>query len=167
MSDAFFVSAKGLDEIAAEWKASPKLVEQAMRTATVRVTRWAASQARRNIAKEVKVTGRVIKGRMVVDLKGEFGRVWFGLSPIPLKHLSPRKTSTGISAGPVKVPGGFAVKKYGRNIFKRTGPKRGPIEMQALDIEARALPFVFDIAQKVESKFLVEFENALAWHSSK
>jgi hypothetical protein len=104
---------------------------------------------------------------MVVDLKGAFGRVWVGLKPIPLKHLGPRKTGDGITAGPVSVPGGFAVKSLGRNVFKRKGAKRLPIEKQSYAIDKEAAPIIDAVASEVEERLYTEFENALAWHSSK
>ena len=170
MSDMFFVSAKGLEEIGRDLGATSKQIAPAMRSAVSRVTKWAGNEAARRISKATKVTGKVIKGRMRVEVMGKdgvLGRVWAGLLNIPLKAMKPRQTKSGVTAGPAKVPGAFISKKLGGHVFKRTGSKRLPIQKQTHPILDPGLDAMASLEKEIGDRLLREFEHQLKWQLTK
>jgi hypothetical protein len=167
MSDMIFIEAKGLDRIGRDLGATQKQIEPAMRSAVSRVTRWAGNEAARRISKATKVTGKVIKGRMRVEVMGKdgvLGRVWAGLRNIPLAAMKPRETKSGVTAGPAKVPGGFIAKKQ---VFKRTGKKRLPIEKQTFSILDPGMDAMRSLENEIGERLQREFESQLKWQLSK
>jgi hypothetical protein len=170
MSDIIFIKAKGLDRIGRDIGATQKQIEPAMRSAVSRVTRWAGNEAARRISKATKVTGKVIKGRMRVEVMGKdgvLGRVWAGLRNIPLKAMKPRQTKSGVTAGPAKVPGAFISKKIGGHVFKRTGTKRLPIEKQTFPILEPGMDAMGSLENEIGERLQREFESQLKWQLSK
>jgi hypothetical protein len=170
MSDMIFINAKGLDRIGRDLGATQKQIEPAMRSAVSRVTRWAGNEAARRISKATKVTGKVIKGRMRVEVMGKdgvLGRVWAGLSNIPLKAMKPRQTKSGVTAGPAKRPGAFISKKLGGHVFKRTGKKRLPIEKETFSIFDPGMDAMGSLENEIGERLQREFESQLKWQLSK
>lgn len=170
MSDMIFIKASGLDQIGRDLGASTKQIEAAMRSSVSRVTRWAGNEAARRISKATKITGKVIKGRMRVEVMGKdgvLGRVWAGLQAIPLKAMKPRQTRSGVTAGPAKVPGAFISKKIGGHVFKRKGPKRLPIEKQTYRIIDPGLDAMGSLEREIGDRLMREFEHQLQWQLTK
>lgn len=170
MSDMIFINAKGLDRIGRDLGATAVQIAPAMRTAVSRVTKWAGNEAARRISKATKVTGKVIKGRMRVEVMGKdgvLGRVWAGLRNIPLKAMKPRQTKSGVTAGPAKRPGAFISKKLGGHVFKRTGKERLPIEKQTLPILDPGLDAMASLEKEIGERLMREFESQLKWQMTK
>lgn len=175
MSDSFessskgagiIIAAKGLEEVAKEWNAAPAMVEKAMRSATVKVTRWAGSELRKRVSKEIKVASSIVKGRMIINVNGPFGRVWIGLKPISLKAFRPRQTKEGVSVRSKTIPGAFIPKsmKLGFHVFKRRGKKRLKIDKLTQSIEDEAIPVIRALSGEIEERLLEEFDKALDFH---
>lgn len=168
MSDRITIEARGIEEFAYELGADISRAEPAMRTAVIKTTRWAGNEARRKVAKVTKVSGRVLKGRMVVDASGDFGRVWVGLKPINLKRLNPRQTGSGVTAGPAKRPGAFISSAIGGHVFERVGASRLPIRKSAPhDIEDAGSAAVVEVSRLIEDRLMKEFERAWNWQQRK
>ena len=170
MSDMIFIEAKGLDRIGRDLGATAAQIAPAMRTAVSRVTKWAGNEAARRISKATKVTGKVLKGRMRVEVMGKdgvLGRVWAGLSPIPLKAMKPRQTKSGVTAGPAKRPGAFISKKLGGHVFKRTGKERLPIEKETFSILDPGMDAMGSLEKEIGERLQREFESQLKWQMSK
>jgi hypothetical protein len=170
MSDMIFINAKGLDRIGRDLGATQKQIEPAMRSAVSRVTRWAGNEASRRISKATKVTGKVIKGRMRVEVMGKdgvLGRVWAGLRNIPLKAMKPRQTKSGVTAGPAKRPGAFISEKLNGHVFKRTGKKRLPIEKETFSILDPGMDAMRSLENEIGERLQREFESQLKWQLSK
>jgi hypothetical protein len=170
MSDMIFIEAKGLDRIGRDLGATQKQIEPAMRSAVSRVVRWAGNEAARRISKATKVTGKVLKGRMRVEVMskdGVLGRVWAGLSNIPLKAMKPRQTKSGVTAGPAKRPGAFISEKLNGHVFKRTGKKRLPIEKETFSILDPGLDAMGSLENEIGERLQREFETQLKWQMSK
>lgn len=171
MSDMIFISAKGLEKIGEDFGATQKQIAPAMRTAVSRVTKWAGNEAARRIAKATKVTGKVIKGRMRVEIMskdGVLGRVWAGLRNISLKDLKPRQTKSGVTAGPAKRPGAFISKKLGGHVYKRKGPKRLPIQKEpGLPILDPGMDAMGSLEKEIGERLQREFEHQLQWQMTK
>jgi hypothetical protein len=170
MSDMIFIEAKGLDRIGRDLGATQKQIEPAMRSAVSRVTRWAGNEAARRISKATKVTGKVIKGRMRVEVMGKdgvLGRVWAGLRNIPLKAMKPRQTKSGVTAGPAKRPGAFISEKLNGHVFKRKTAKRLPIEKETFSILDHGMDAMGSLENEIGERLQREFESQLKWQLSK
>ena len=170
MSDMIFINANGLDRIGRDLGATAAQIAPAMRTAVSRVTKWAGNEAARRISKATKVTGKVLKGRMRVEVMskdGVLGRVWAGLSNIPLKAMKPRQTKSGVTAGPAKRPGAFISEKLNGHVFKRKGTKRLPIEKQTFPIFDPGMDAMGSLEKEIGERLQREFESQLKWQMSK
>ena len=171
MSDMIFINAKGLDRIGRDLGATAVQIGPAMRTAVCRVTKWAGNEAARRISKATKVTGKVIKGRMRVEVMskdGVLGRVWAGLRNIPLKAMKPRQTKSGVTAGPAKRPGAFISKKLGGHVFERVGKERLPIKKsQGVSIFDPGMDVMGSLEKEIGERLMREFESQLKWQMTK
>ena len=171
MSDMIFINAKGLDRIGRDLGATAVQIGPAMRTAVCRVTKWAGNEAARRISKATKVTGKVIKGRMRVEVMskdGVLGRVWAGLRNIPLKAMKPRQTKSGVTAGPAKRPGAFISKKLGGHVFERVGKERLPIKKsQGVSILDPGMDVMGSLEKEIGERLMREFESQLKWQMTK
>ena len=171
MSDMIFINAKGLDRIGRDLGATAAQISPAMRTAVSRVTKWAGNEASRRISKATKVTGKVLKGRMRVEVMGRdgvLGRVWAGLQNVPLKAMKPRQTKSGVTAGPAKRPGAFISKKLGGHVFERVGKERLPIKKsEGINILDHGLDAMGSLEKEIGERLQREFESQLKWQMSK
>ena len=168
MSDAITIEARGLSDFVHELGADIKSAEPAMRIAVVKTSRWAGNEARRRVARRTKVSGRVLKGRMVVDVSGEFGRVWVGLKPVDAKRLNPRQTGSGVTAGPARYPGAFIARSLNGHVFERVGSARLPIRKVApWEIEDEGAAAFVEVAAMIEDRLMKEFERAWNWQQRK
>lgn len=102
-------------------------IQEAVRRAVRSTTDRLRDETIRELVQVSGLRVSAIRQRMFLRYryKDSYGRIWFGLSPVSLSLLSPRKTAGGVRAGPVTVAGGFMAPEFaGRNVFKRTGEKR-------------------------------------------
>ncbi|MDE1170922.1 MAG: hypothetical protein PW734_06915 [Verrucomicrobium sp.] len=163
-----YFDASQIVDKAAALTAKEKDIQPAMRKAITRTARWASGELRRRSARKVRVTGRVIKGRMGLFLQVDKARVFFGMDPISLSRLNPKKTNSGIKAGPVTVPGGFFIPKAGKNVFTRVGKGRFPIEKaEGVHIENEGQSAIDSILPDLEPRIWNEFERELNWQRIK
>lgn len=158
--------------IAREFGATEKEIQAALKRAVSRTTRWASKEAPRRVAKVVKVTAKIIKGRtrfsILMDRDG-YGRVWVGLKPIKLGKLNPRQTRSGVTAGPAKIPGAFiATMKNGHvGVFRRRGKTRLKIDEQDYPIDEEGRDAVESLGDELGARTLKEFERELRWQTRK
>lgn len=164
MSDLIFVEAKNLQEFALELGAVGPDAQRAMKIATSRTLRWAASTVRRKMAKSLTISAHVVKHRMIVRATSEGGRLWVGLNPIDIKHLNPVQDAGGVQAGPARRPGAFIVQGLGGHVFVRKGRKRLPIKKAApYEIKSEGELAIGDVGKKIGDKLMTEFERAFTY----
>ena len=120
------------------------------------------------ISEFVQVSGlrvSAVRKRMFLRYryKDGYGRIWFGLSPVSLALLSPRKTAGGVRAGPVTVPGGFMPGgSYGKTVFARRGRARLPVDKQYYDIKDMGEDVIRNrIEPVIQSIFMEELRDEL------
>lgn len=136
-------------------------IRRAVKTTTQRLRDETATEF-------VRVSGlRIVMVRRRLFLRYKYadgyGRVWFGLNPLSLSKLSPRKTATGVRAGPVNVPGGFMPGgEFGRSVFVRRGPDRLPIDKRSYNVRDIGEEVVRNKVEPIiESVFMEEFKEEL------
>lgn len=163
MSESAIVIKSGdLEATVKKLRLPDDVLRQIMRRAVTKTTRWARTRMRRLFSKSTKISSKIFKGRMKLDIESaEYGhaRVWVGLNPISLRRLKPKKVPIGVKTSSVTVPGGF-ISGSGGEVFKRRGRSRLPIDKQYFDIHQQASSEMTQIANEVSQQLQENFENA-------
>ena len=157
------IDPSGWDELKDRLSAFKYEIQDAMREAAKKTTRWANNEGISRIVKLTGVRRAVVKGRTAVKFSYQDGKgnVWFGFNPISLSRLRPRQTRKGVTAGKVKRPGTFIVQSLNGQVFKRRGPGRLPLDKQMLDIHEEGGIAVEQVIDRIEARFRIEFSMAL------
>lgn len=171
------VNPSGLEPAIYELNATEAQAEKALTSTLMKMSKWLRTRSAQGLSKELAVTQKVLRRRLKTmrlskSIDGPSITVWYGLDPISVIYLGARKTKAGISAGKHRFPGAFisAGKNGKKQVFKRRGKSRLPIEKQVLDIQDRANVFIEDKlvgAAEFESQFLKTFEHELKWRTRK
>lgn len=167
------IDASGLDDIARELRASPAQASAALRSTLRKMASWLRAQSVRGLSKALDVQQKVIRRRLRqfrlrTAEDGASIDIWYGLDPIALIHLGARQTRKGVRARRHIREGAFIATGRGgnRQVFKRRGRARLPIDKQTLDIEDRANVWIEDEligTADFERRFLDTFEHELRW----
>lgn len=157
-----YIDAKGLEDALLELGGGTEAkAEKALKTAVTRTARWASAQLRKKTAKLIRVSARVMKGRVGLYFNDGTARLWFGLWDVDLKRMGARQTSSGVVAGPVSRKGAFIVKSIGGHVFERKGSARLPIvRSPGVPIEKEGREAMESIAKEIEPRILEEFTRA-------
>ena len=140
-------------------------LKEAIRLATKDTASWANKESAKDLGRELNVPypamrKRIKVKRRVITWTGSMGeaRIWYGINPISLKYLKPKQDGSGVTTSAKAVPGGFISEKMKRNVFKRTGSARLPIEKQTLDVEDKAASYLeTNFEPKVSAYFMDRF----------
>lgn len=157
--------ASDFESLGAEFTVFKGEIQEAVRRAVKTTTQRIQQEA---ISEFVQVSGlrvSAVRKRMFLRYKyaDGYGRVWWGLSPVSLSLLSPRRSAGGVRAGPVTVAGGFMPGgSFGKTVFKRTGRGRLPIEKQYYDIKDMGEDVIRGkIEPAIEGIFMEELRDEL------
>jgi hypothetical protein len=157
---AIIIHSDRLHEAIKKLRFPDEVLQKILNRAVVQTARWAKRRAATIIGKSTKISGRVLGKRMRLDIESAehgYARIWVGLNPVKLGGLNPRKTASGVKAGPMQIAGGFIAKKQ---VFKRRGNKRLPIDRQELDIYPQASEALSKISEEVHVKLQEHFDRA-------
>lgn len=177
MNITFDVS--GLDRITADLSATQAQADAALRSTLGRMSQWLSAKSLRGLSAALAVQPKVLRRRLKrfrLTPSGGGGevRLWYGLDPIALVYLKPRKRAAGVSAmGGRYAPGGFIARASGKGgggkgqqVFKRTGKARLPIEKVDADIQIPAQKWLEDEllgGGEFENRFMSIYERELKW----
>jgi hypothetical protein len=157
--------ASDFESLGAEFSVFKGEIQEAVRRAVKTTTQRIQEEA---ISEFVKVSGLRVSGvrkRMFLRYKyaDGYGRIWWGLSPVSLALLSPRRSASGVRAGPVSVAGGFMPGgDYKRSVFKRRGRERLPIDKQFYEVRDMGEGVIREkIEPVIESIFKEELRDEL------
>lgn len=157
---AIIIHSDRLHEAIKKLRFPDDVLQKILKRAVGQTARWAKRRATTIVSKSTKISGRVLSKRMRLDIKSVehgYARIWVGLGPIKLGRLNPRKTARGVKAGPAHIAGGFIAKKQ---VFKRRGYKRLPIDRQELDIYPQASEALSTMSEEVHAKLQENFDRA-------
>ncbi|MCP3940517.1 MAG: hypothetical protein GY710_03430 [Desulfobacteraceae bacterium] len=165
-----------LQQLALDLSATPKEVDRALRSTANRMAGWLKTKSAAGISKKLDIPQKVLRKR-IHTLKSSRGKgsnekkIWFGLNPISLMSLNPKKTASGIKARGITVNGGFISMGKNRrlNVFKRRGKKRLPIDKQSVGIYKESIQFIDNrllASREFKSVFFKTFERNLKWWTS-
>lgn len=169
------IDARDIDRVIAELRATEPQVRRALGSTLRKMAAWVKARSVKGLSKELEVQQKLIRRRLrTIKAKpitngGVEVRVWFGLDPISLIYLGARKSGRGVKAGARFVEGGFiAEAKGGRQVFKRKGRARLPIEKQTAKINAKAERFLDDgllNAPAFTEQFYKTLTHELQWQT--
>ncbi|QOE32741.1 hypothetical protein CPT_Mano_008 [Achromobacter phage Mano] len=169
------VNADSLQRIALDIMATEQQAERALRSTLGKMAAWLRVRSLRGLAPHLQVTQKVLRRRLKsFRLKATPGggeiTVWYGLDPIGLIYLGAKQTGAGVTAGAHKRKSAFIAngRNGNRQVFKRTGKARLPIEKQTLDVQEKAQTYIEDKllgTAGFEAQFFKTFEHELQWQT--
>lgn len=167
------IDASDIDIVVRNLEATPTQAQAALRSTLPKMARWLRARSVKGLSRELDVQQTVIRRRLKQFRLRRLGDaasidVWYGLDPIALIHLKPRQTRRGVKARSHLREGAFIAsgKSGNRQVFKRRGKERLPIDRQTLDIGDKARRWIEDSLLGVEAferQFLGTFEHELRW----
>lgn len=180
------IDSSGLAAISLELGATPAHCNAALRSTLKRMATWLKALSLRGLPKELDVPLKVLRKRLKTfrlhaSSDGTTVTVFYGLDPVALIHMTPKKTADGVQAGQKRhVTGGFIAKAFNgkRQVFKREGAKRimtkgvnagklkQPLVNQKADIKDAAETWIEDKlvgAIAFEKRFFDTFRHELQW----
>lgn len=155
----------------ADVSATQAQAEKALLSTLAKFAAWLHAKSAKGLSTELGIQQKVIRRRLKkFGLRKRNGgaeiTVFYGLNPIALIYLQPKKRAAGISAsGGRYVPKGFIAKGQ---VFKRRGAKRLPIDKQVADIKDQADVYIEDNllgTAEFDAKFFSLFEHELKWRT--
>ncbi len=167
-----WVDSSSLKVVSVDLQATEAQADAAMRSSLRKMASWLRAKSIRGLSRELEVGSKVLRRRLKAfrlrkTADGASVGVWYGLDPIALVHLGARQSKAGVKAGQHAVAGAFiAGKGDGKQVFKRVGKARLPIEKQTLDVQEKANRWIEDDligTAEFETKFLSTFEHELSW----
>lgn len=167
------IDASQLHQLAADIGATQKLAQLALNSSLPKMAAWLRGKSVPGLAKAVNVPQRVIRRRLKTFrlTKGPDGStitVWYGLDAVGMIYLQAKQNGAGVRAyGGRFVKSGFiAGGKDSRQVFKRRGKSRLPIDKQTAAIDSPAENYIEDSllgSAEFEARFLKVFEHELTW----
>ncbi len=157
-----FINANGLNKAVEKLRLPDETLQKIINRAIAQTARWGLQRAISLLGKATRVSAKKLKTRGRIDIKhaeAGYASIWLGLDDVGLGHMKPRKTKTGIkaAAGKIMVPGGFIAKK---NVFKRRGKNRVPIDKQMFALHEHAEPALRQVADEVSLRLQENFDRA-------
>lgn len=149
---AFDIDDRKMEEIATEFAATPKQIEQAYGRAMKRTAgtlrRLATSGLKSELGlRNTQALRRRIKEYRVGGRSGKGVKIWFGANDLPISAFKgrPQRTGSGIRFGDTVIHGAFLAKRGGkRGVYKRVGDRAFPIAEAMMPVADRIMTFVED-----------------------
>lgn len=169
------IEAQGIEQAITDLNATEGQVLQALRSTLTKMASWMRTRSVRGLSSHLQVQQKIIRRRLrTFRLKrstdGASVTVWYGLDPISLIYLGARQTKQGVTAGKHTRPGAFIAngRNNNRQVFKRRGKDRLPLDKQRLDVNDKASTYLEDNVigdVEFESQFYKFFEHELKWRT--
>lgn len=148
--------------------------EAAAYRAIRKTANWMKVIASREISKEMKLAQKVVRQRLKVfmqDRQALQAKIWLGLYSIRASQLANTmsQTRTGTTVGRHRFPGAFvATMKTGhRDVYKRRGQARLPIDIQQLDISDKARKVLLDVSRRTDRRLMEVLHQELNYELQK
>lgn len=167
-----------LQQIVNDLSANEAQIRKALNSTLSKMADWLKSKSVKGLAAELQIQQNIIRRRIkrfniVRNSAGSEIRVFYGLNPISLIYLNPQKRGKGVKAhGGRFVSGGFIApaprSSSSKQVFKRKGSARLPIQKQVADIKDQSDVYIEDEllgTQEFDAQFLKYFEHELKWQT--
>lgn len=167
------VSPEGLQQITLDLAATEKQATKALQSTLTKMAAWLRSKSVKGLSEHLAIQQKVMRRRLKsfrLTRLAQGGQitVWYGLDPIALIYLNARQNKSGVAAmgGRFVASGFIAPTKGGRQVFKRRGKARLPIDKQRAEIQDKANTYIEDRlvgTEEFEARFFTIFERELKW----
>jgi hypothetical protein len=165
-----------LQRLVDDLTATEKQAEKALGSTVTRMATWLRTKSLRGLSAELSIQQKIIRRRLKqFKVRRSAGSaeitVWYGLDPIAMIYLGARKAAGGVRAsGGRFVDGGFIAngRNGSRQVFKRRGRARLPLDKQNADIKDKADTYIEDNllgSAEFEAQFFKVFERELKWRT--
>lgn len=170
------IDAHGLENIIRDLAATEQQAQKALNTTLNKMAAWVRSKSAKGLSNTLSLQQKIVRRRLKslrLQRRGNSSQivVWYGLDPIALIYLQARQTKAGVKAyGGRMIKSAFIADGLNGNkqVFKRRGKARLPIDKQVENIADRAEEYiedkVFDSAE-FEARFFKIFEHELQWQT--
>lgn len=170
------IDARDLQGVILDLAATEQQAEKALNSTLVKMAGWLRSKSVKGLSGALAIQQKVLRRRLKsFRLQRRAGgseiTVWYGLDPIALIYLQARQNKSGVKAyGGRFVQSAFIANgsNGNRQVFKRRGKGRLPIDKQRADIEDKANTYIEDElvgAAEFEARFFKTFEHELQWRT--
>ena len=154
--------------------ATERQAQQALNSTLPKIAAWMRGKSVKGLAGVTNVPQKVIRRRLKTfrlskSASGSSITLWYGLDPVGMIYLNAKQGSGGVRAyGGRFVKSGFiATPSNGkRQVFKRRGTARLPIDKQNAEIADKAGIYIEDRVfgtAEFEARFFQIFEHELSW----
>ncbi len=170
------IDAAGVNQLALNLAATEQQAKKALRSTLNKMAAWVRTRSMKGMSKALQIQQKIIRRRLkAVKFRdtpdGGAAKVWFGLNPVGMIYLGAKQTSSGVSAqGGRQVKGAFIAqgKGGGRQVFKRVGKARLPIQKQTAKIQQPSEQYIEKgvlTSAEFEAQFWKTFEHELKWQT--
>ena len=171
------VDAPSLEGVITDLAATEAQVQKALNSTLNKMATWLRSISAKGLSKELAIQQKVIRRRLKLfrlhrNGDGSEVKVWYGLDPIAMIYLQPKQNKQGVRAygGRFSKSAFIAAGSNGnRQVFKRRGKERLPLDKQRADIVDKASIYIEDNllgTNEFEAQFYKIFEHELQWRTS-
>lgn len=171
------IDAKDLQRAVVDLHATKVEAERALRSTLRKMAAWVRTRSIKGLSTKLKVQQKVIRRRLrSIKARNTPGgaevSVWYGLNPLALIHLQARQNGRGVRASGGRFVESAFIPKSGKvkQVFKRVGKGRLPLEKQTAEIQDDAERFLEDgllNSSAFESQFFKTFDHELKWQTRK
>lgn len=170
------INAESLQGVVLDLAATEAQANKALNSTLVKMASWLRAKSVKGLSGALAIQQKVIRRRLKsFRLQRKAGgseiTVWYGLDPIALIYLQAKQNKGGVKAyGSRFVQSAFIAngRNGNRQVFKRRGKGRLPLDKQRADIEDRASTYIEDQlvgAAEFEARFFKTFEHELQWRT--
>jgi hypothetical protein len=171
------IDASDLHRVIAELSATKAEAERALRSTLRKMAAWVRVRSVKGLSDKLKIQQKVVRRRLrSIKARNTPGgaqvSIWYGLNPLALIHLQARQNSSGVRASGGRFVASAFIPKSGKvkQVFKRAGKSRLPLEKQTTDIQHEAERYLDDgllNSAAFEAQFFKTFEHELQWQTRK
>jgi hypothetical protein len=167
------IDARDLGRLVRELAATQSQAERALRSTLRKMASWVRTRSVRGLSEKLRIQQKVIRRRLRSikarnTPRGAEVSIWYGLNPIDLIHLQARQNGRGVRASGGRFVEGAFIPSKKRQVFKRVGASRLPLEKQTAEIQDEAERFLDDgllNSAAFEQQFFKTFEHELKWQT--
>lgn len=168
------IDADQLQRVVGDLAATERQAQQALNSTLPKMAAWLRGKSVKGLAGAVDVPQKIIRRRLrtfrlTKNAGGSSITVWYGLDAVGMIYLNAKQGRAG-----VKAYGGRFLKSAfiangangNRQVFKRRGKGRLPIDKQTASIAEKAETFIEDRmigTAEFEARFFQIFERELTW----
>lgn len=170
------VDAPDLRNVITDLAGTEAQVQKALNSTLGKMAAWLRTISAKGLSKELAIQQKVIRRRLKLfrlhrNADGSEIKVWYGLDPVALIYMQAKQNKQGVRAyGGRFVKSAFIAdgRNSNRQVFKRRGKERLPLDKQRAEIADKASVYIEDTllgTAEFEAQFYKIFEHELQWRT--